>query len=237
MSSISIIIPAKDEEHFLPRLLRSIGRQTLQPKEVIIADADSSDATVRVAQSFGARVVKGGLPGPGRNAGAAVATAEILLFIDADAELTDSEFLARAVAEFNLRKLDVATTDLRPFDGTFFDEIMLSVYNRFVRLMQSVRAHANGSFIMARRSVHVEINGFDETVVYCEDHDYAWRAARRGKFGVLNSVAIGVTTRRMERDGRFAIIVKSLLGEFHMLFLGPIRHDAFKYTFGYKKDS
>ena len=237
MLSISIIIPAKDEEAVLPRLLSSIAKQTHQPHEVIVADANSTDRTREIAKDFGAIVVVGGLPGPGRNAGARVATGDVFLFVDADTEFPTADFLERALTEFESRRLDIAAADLVPYDGTFFDAFMLHVYNRFVRLVERWRAHAGGAFILARASLHETIGGFDETVVYCEDHEYAQRGAKHGRFGSLRSVKIGVTTRRMERDGRFAIIVKSLLGELHMLFLGPIRHEAFHYTFGYKKTS
>ncbi len=79
------------------------------------------------------------------------------------------------------------------------------------------------------------MKGFDETVVFCEDHEYVSRAAKHGRFGILNDISIGVTTRRMDRDGRANIVAKYLLAEAHITFLGPIRHDFFKYGFGYDR--
>ena len=236
MSTLSVIIPAKDEAEVLPVLLESLAAQTRQPDEVIVADANSTDATRDIAKQFGAKVVEGGLPGPGRNAGAEAATSDILLFMDADVQLPGNNVLEKAVKEFEERRLDVAAADMKPYDGNAFDKFAHEVYNKYVRMVNPLKAHANGAFIMIRRQLHDEIGGFDETVVFCEDHDYACRGSKAGEFGVLDSIAIGVTTRRMDRDGRLVIASKFILGELHLLAIGPIRHDAFNYTFGYKKD-
>ncbi|NBS41768.1 glycosyltransferase family 2 protein, partial [bacterium] len=96
---LTIVIPTKNEEADLPILLESIKKQTLQPKEVIVADANSTDRTREIAAAYGARVVEGGMPGPGRNRGAEAAKTDLILFLDADVELRDSEFLEKSVGE------------------------------------------------------------------------------------------------------------------------------------------
>jgi glycosyltransferase involved in cell wall biosynthesis len=80
MSKISIIIPTKNEETCLPKLLDSIKSQDFPDYEIIIADANSTDKTREIAKSYGCIVVDGGLPAVGRNRGAEVANGEILLF-------------------------------------------------------------------------------------------------------------------------------------------------------------
>jgi len=235
MTTVSIIIPAKNEEEFLPGLLKELNSQSLKPLEVIVADAGSTDKTVELAKELSAKVVKGGLPGPGRNAGADVATGDILIFLDSDVKLHNKDLLKKALAEFEERQLDIAAADIKPYDGKKGDKIAHEAYNRYVRIINPLKAHATGSFIMIRRELHKKIHGFDETVVFCEDHDYACRGSKSGKFGVLNSVSIGVTTRRLDRDGRLVIATKFILGELHLLAIGPIRHNAFNYTFGYKQ--
>ncbi len=232
---LSIIIPAKNEQAFLPELLTSLKEQTVQPYEIIVADAESTDGTQDIARSFGARVVAGGLPGPGRNKGAAAATGDMLLFLDADVTLPQKDFLEKALQEFADRHLDIATADVLLKQGKTYDKVTHEFYNAYARLWGSVHPHAPGFCIMVRKSIHDKIHGFDETVQFCEDHDYAHRASRVGSFGFLNGVRIGVTTRRQERDGRFAMGLKYVLAEMHLLLLGPIRHDKFKYGFGYDK--
>ncbi len=233
MPKLSIVIPTKNEERYLPVLLEEISKQTVQPFEVIVADADSTDRTREIAEVFGAKVVAGGLPSIGRNRGASAAAGELIFFFDAGVLLRDSRFLEHALAEFESRGFDIATADVGVMDGTMFDDFAHAFYNVYVRLVNRIHPHAPGFCILVRKSLHNTIGGFDEQIVFCEDHDYAIRASKRGKFGLLHSIKIFATTRRQERDGRIAMAVKYVLAEVHMFFIGPIRHDKFKYGFGY----
>lgn len=233
---ITIVIPTKNEEAVLPRLLESIRRQTLQPHEIIVADAGSTDRTRAIAESYGARVIEGGLPGPGRNRGADAATTDIVLFLDADVELRDPEFLERSVGEMLERKLDLATCDVFPLSDAWADHVLHRAYNVYARAWGDVFPHAPGFCMFSRRSLHAKIGGFDEAVVFCEDHDYARRATKVGKFGFLKSTKIPVSIRRMDRDGRLNIAVKYMLAELHLAMLGPIRDNRFHYTFGHKQE-
>lgn len=98
---LSIVIPAKNEEKYLPVLLKSIKWQNF-PKsdcEIIVADNHSTDRTRDIAKKYNCRITKGGLPGRGRNLGAKAAKGEILLFLDADTKLPEKNFLKNALAE------------------------------------------------------------------------------------------------------------------------------------------
>ncbi|MCQ3939217.1 MAG: glycosyltransferase family 2 protein [Chloroflexi bacterium] len=55
--SCSIVIRAYNEEKHLGRLLEGIKHQTLKDVEVILVDSGSTDATVSIAESYGAKVV------------------------------------------------------------------------------------------------------------------------------------------------------------------------------------
>lgn len=233
---ISIVIPTKNEDKDLPVLLESIKRQTLQPKEIIVADADSTDRTQEIARSFGAQVVPGGLPSTGRNAGASQAVADHILFLDADVELRDPEFLEKSLGEILERRLDIATCDVFPLSDKYRDHFMHQAYNSYVRAWGSLFPHAPGFCLFVRKDLHDRIGGFDEAISFCEDHDYAKRAGKRGHFGFLKSTKIPVSIRRLDRDGRLAIAIKYLLAELHLAALGPIKHNLFNYQFGYDKN-
>lgn len=230
----SIVIPTKNEEHYLPILLRSIREQTVQPDEIIVADAGSTDKTVEIAKRFGCRVVAGGLPGIGRNRGAAVAKGEYVLFLDSDVKLIDKHFLEKAGKEISQRRLDFASCDVEPISKKKIDHAFHQFYNHFCRLFLPIHAHAPGFCIFAKRSKHEKLGGFDESVIFCEDHDYAERSRKFGKFGYLDSIKINVSTRRFDRDGRLNIAVKYTLGELHLMTIGPVRHNHFKYEFGHE---
>ena len=158
---LTIVIPTKNEEVLLPKLLESIRKQTLQPAEIIVADAQSTDRTRHIAKEFGARVVEGGMPGVARNAGAKDAKTELILFLDADVELHDLNFLEVSVREMEERHLDLATCDVFPLSDEFRDHFMFKAYNVYVRTWGSLFAHAPGFCLFVRRAMHEKIGGFD----------------------------------------------------------------------------
>ncbi len=232
---LSIIIPTYNEEAYLPFLLRSIQAQTFKDFEVIVADANSKDQTRALAVEMGARVVDGGMPAVGRNRGATAAKGDILLFLDSDVVLPDPWFLQGTIAEFEKRRLDVATCEADPISDKKVDKVFHEVFNYFMRVTASTMPHAPGFCIFARKKIHEAISGFDEEIKLAEDHDYADRAGKIAKFGVLKIYRIPVSVRRLDRDGRLNIAAKFLLCELYMRARGAPKTDLFHYTFGHSK--
>lgn len=233
MPKLSIIIPCKNEEAQIPKLLASIKRQTFTDYEVIVADAHSDDGTKKVAEEYGATVIEGGMPGPGRNRGALHAKGEYLLFLDADVELSSSRYLEDVLREFDKKKADIATCYVRPASDNPIDHVLHGAYNVYAKVMEQIRPHAPGFCMLVRRDTHVKINGFDEEVVFAEDHDYVQRAAKQGStFRVLESHPIVASVRRLDKDGRLGIAVKYVYGELHMMMKGPMKATPFKYEMG-----
>jgi glycosyltransferase involved in cell wall biosynthesis len=230
---LSIVIPAKNEEEHLPKLLQSIKEQTFSDYEVIIADAHSTDHTRELAEAHGAKVVEGGMPGPGRNKGALHAQGEIIAFFDADVQLPSSRFLQECLDEMDRKKIDVATCKVKPLSRKPIDRALHEVYNAYVIATEKLRPHAPGFCILVRRHAHHGIKGFDEEVVFAEDHDYVQRAAKNGhRFGVLRSHPIAVSVRRLDKDGRLSIALKYVFGELHMLTKGSFKEAPFEYEMG-----
>lgn len=88
---ISIVIPARNEAHNLPRLLRSVAAQDVKPLEVIVVDDASTDGTAGIAEAHGAKVIHApALPEGWRGKtwalhhGARSAAGDTLIFMDAD---------------------------------------------------------------------------------------------------------------------------------------------------------
>jgi glycosyltransferase involved in cell wall biosynthesis len=88
--TLALLIPAYNAAAYLPRLLRSAKNQTEPFDEIWVYDDCSSDETATVAESYGARVVRGATNrgcSAGKNALAARTGADWLHFHDADDEL------------------------------------------------------------------------------------------------------------------------------------------------------
>lgn len=87
MATISAIINTLNEEENLPRALRSI---TNWVSEIVVVDMHSSDKTVEIAKSFGAKVFQHepmGYVEPARNFALSKATGNWILVLDADEEI------------------------------------------------------------------------------------------------------------------------------------------------------
>lgn len=98
-ANISLIIPARNEEHNLERLLASVARQSLKPFEVIVVDDGSTDRTADIARKYGALVLPAPpLPGGWRGKnwacwqGVQIARGDDFLFLDADVILQPGAF-------------------------------------------------------------------------------------------------------------------------------------------------
>lgn len=231
---LSIVIPAKNEAKTLPRLLKAIQAQEGVELEVIVADAGSTDETRSIAEQFGARVVDGGLPGPGRNAGARIAAGEWICFHDADVVPLSSMYYQEALMRFAQRRAVVGTTQFIPEKRGFKNVVYHWLYHLYAKWTAYFIPHAAGSGIFVRREWHERVQGFDETVVFAEDMEYVQRIVRSGgRFAYLSQPELQVSVRRLERDGYLMIAWRYLRAEWYMRWHGPIRKELFPYEFTY----
>ncbi|MCD6412450.1 glycosyltransferase [bacterium] len=229
---LSVIVPTLNEEKYLPNLLKSLQNQKVDfSYEIIVADAGSSDNTLKIAKNFGAQVTLGGAPAVGRNKGAALAKGRIFLFLDADLILPEKNFLKKSLKEFYQKKLDVASFYIIPEKK--IDKVFYQFYNFYSKLTQNFLPHATCGAILVKRKIHQKINGFDEEVKFAEDHFYVRKAKKfKAKFGIL-SQKIFTSSRRFEKDGRIPTYLKYVMAEFYMLLFGPIKKEIFNYQFAH----
>lgn len=231
---LSIIIPTLNEEKYLPLLLESIKTQKFLDCEIILADAGSSDKTIEIAEKYNCRIIPGGLPAKGRNRGAKIAKGDILFFLDADTILPDN-FFKKSLGEFRARNLELASFCLIPLPKNRVSSFFLNIfYNQPIILLENALPHA-ATGILAKKNLFEKLGGFDEDVKLAEDHYLARRAQEvfGAKLGIIKSTEIFVSDRRFRTDGWISVGIRYLLCELHLIFLGPVRSDIFKYKFGH----
>ena len=233
---LSIVIPTFNEEDYLPRLLRSLQEQGLPDFEIIVADAHSNDKTREIAQEFGCRVVEGGMPSRGRNAGAQVAQGDLILFCDADIAF-EKGALKKYLDEFQMEHLDIACFLLKPFGSSRWLKFLYDVFHNIPVLLLEKISQNGGGPILIKRSLHQKIGGFDEDVVMGEDDIYVRKAARHGKFKYIRKPKVFYSQRRFQESGWVRTYIKYILNELYMLFIGPVKTDILHYKFGHKKVS
>src|SRR5260221_2437233 len=88
MIEVSVVIPAYNAAHFLPRALTSVLRQTRQPSEIIVVDDGSGDDTRDVAAAYAPKVTyfwqKNAGASAARNYAVKRANGKWIAFLDAD---------------------------------------------------------------------------------------------------------------------------------------------------------
>ncbi len=193
-ATLSVIIPALNEAGTIePTLGRVLSGDV---HEVIVADGGSSDETAAIAERCGARVISGATGrGPQLNAGAAVATGNLLFFLHADTLPPEgfADHIRATLAEpgvsggaFGFR-LDSATRAHRLVDWTT---------NRRARLF-GLPYGDQGLFTTAE--MFHAVGGFpDEPVM--EDVQFVRRLKRRGRIAFAPA-DMSVSSRRWDRRG------------------------------------
>lgn len=228
---LSLIIPTYNEEEYLPVLLESIKQQDFSDYEIIVADADSKDNTVKIAEEYGCIVVEGGMPAVGRNNGAKVAKGDYLLFLDSDLKLTE-DYLAKVIYEFKMERLGIAITQMKPLSKKTEDKLLHDLANLFMISVEKIKPHGAGCYgIIAKRELHERCGGFNEELTFGEDTEYIERLAKKERFKVLRNAKIGVSTRRLEEEG-VATLAKQYCKSTVNDFLG-IRTEASDLNYGF----
>jgi glycosyltransferase involved in cell wall biosynthesis len=228
---VSIVIPTLNEEAVLPKLLDSIRIQDFSDYEVVVADARSKDRTREIAGEYGCRVVDGGMPAAGRNAGARAAQGEFLFFLDADVILPPG-FIRNVYDEMQDRYLDLATCEIRPLSEYRLDRIIHRLMNAAVLLNLYIDPKAFGFCIFVTKRLFNRIKGFDETIYVAEDNDFVKRGSAYSQLRFLNSAHIMVSIRRFEKEGRLAYMKKGIKLNLYRTFRGEIRNqEVVKYEF------
>ena len=103
---VSFVIPVLNSEKTLAECLDAIRTQTLPPeieREIVIADAGSSDRTLDIARDYGVDVITGNplkTGEAGKTAGIKAAHGEIIALVDSDNILPAPDWLARMTAPF-----------------------------------------------------------------------------------------------------------------------------------------
>jgi glycosyltransferase involved in cell wall biosynthesis len=214
---LSVVIPAFNEAKYLPRSLSSLRQaelflvdRTSDSTEIIVVDNASTDATAAVAQEFGIQVISESRRGIAiaRNAGAGLATGEVLVFLDADYRVLPS-FLARIAhaysVESELRAAGVRVA-LEPWE---IDPITRALG---YATLATIRALANMSFGVAtfRRECFDALGGYDEGVFGVEDLDILERLRKaqprgRDRYRVLNEILVYGSARGFYRGGRLGL--------------------------------
>ena len=204
---LSVIIPAFNEEAELPECLnlvhaafRTIVAERGITWELIVTDNNSTDRTSDIARIAGAQVIfePRNQIARARNAGAAVATGDWFLFIDADSRLhVDS--IRQMLDVIESGACGAGGCLIRMDDAPFWGRCGVRLWNTLSIMMRC----AAGSFVFCRSEAFHEIGGFDEEFYAAEELYFSkslkqWCRRHQLRFVVLRHQPHASSSRKFQ---------------------------------------
>lgn len=235
---ISVIIPCKNEAGVVDKLLKSLVAQTRGADQIVVVNSHSTDDTVAHARRFADELPlitvdareKG--VAHARNDGAAAASGDMFVFIDADATLPPS-FLADFEQTVTRKQFEVGGFTQKMNSKKLSIRVGAHLMNGYLRLMSHTPWPIAFSCLFATRQAFAKLRGFDPEIYIMEDYDLALRARRAGfRVGVVSSPFIGSDRRFIENPSQ---AWRSLYGEWYRYTHGlRVTRPIYDYAMGGK---
>lgn len=202
---LSIIVPAFNESRLIEQCLQSIttsveanSRPGLT-SEVIVVDNNSTDNTAELARQAGARVVFEPINqiGRARNTGAAQATGEWLLFLDADSLLSPG-LLADILWIVESGRYVGCGSTLSMEGLPWWANLTLRLWTSISILCR----WAAGALVVCRRDAFQEIGGFDQELYALDEIRLSKRLKQWGRqrglpFAILTKHPLETSSRKV----------------------------------------
>ena len=175
---ISIVVPAFNEERLLGQSLAQIkaSAKAFEPlgweTELIVCDNNSTDQTARIAHEAGATVVFEPVNqiARARNCGAAAATGDWLIFVDADSQPSAGLF-SDVAGQITAGKCLAGGSTVRMDEKKFPGGLIVWIWNFSSRSFKLLA----GSFIFCETLAFRKIGGFNEKMFAAEELDLSQR--------------------------------------------------------------
>lgn len=184
MTRVSAVVRAYNEEEHLGRLIHGLQGQTVPLDEIILVDSGSTDATVRIAEARGCRVVsieKSEFSfGRSLNRGCAAARGDVLLILSAHVYPVYDTFVEHMLAPFESGAGIVYGRQIGD-DRTKFSEsrVMLKWFPE-ESIWDQGHPFSNNANAAVRRDLWSTLK-YDEALTGLEDLEFAHRALGRGE--------------------------------------------------------
>ncbi len=211
MTSVSYIVPARNEERYIQDALEAIySLDTDREFEVIVVDGGSDDDTREIARSYGADVYiqpedSTGSIALGRDLGASYASGEWFAFIDADTEVLPGH-LDEMLEFAESNELVAATSRVRMTDVYRAKLMQLTINQGFRRMTNPVLPGFN---FFVDSDTYFESGGFPD--VPNEDTAFSMKLSRYGDTDYHPDVLVESSGRRIAELGLTGTLIHYLL--------------------------
>jgi glycosyltransferase involved in cell wall biosynthesis len=237
MTRFSILIPARNEEKYLPGCLESIAvaaKAYPDPVEVIVCVNRCTDRTEEIAVAHGAKVVRTEARNLAkiRNTAAKEAHGDIIVTIDADSRMS----------AHMLRDIDRLLQSGRYIGGgvmMYPERWSLGIVATGLLLLPlAIRHRVSGGLFWCLREDFEAIGGFDENWVSVEDLDFAKRLKSHGKtkgkrYGTTLRSYIVTSCRKFDTFGDWFLVRDPAF--VRRIFSGKSQADADRLYYDFEK--
>jgi glycosyltransferase involved in cell wall biosynthesis len=228
---ITIIIPCKNEENYIPYLLTHLRNQMIGSTRIIIADC-STDNTREVIQAtkgnLNVEIIDGGPVSIAKNNGARLVTTPYILFIDADVRFFKPTVIRDAVNLIERKNLDLIGLNIKCYDKDVRAKIGFAVFNGINRILKYFSPFAVGAFMLTRRDRFEEFGGFPENLLTSEDYFLSKKYNPR-KFRIIRH-HFGQDSRRFKRMGYMGMgkyLVKNFVNRNNKTYWNSLEHNRY----------
>ena len=203
---ITIVVPCKNEENYIPYLLAHLRNQMIDSTRIIIADC-STDNTRQVIRDnctgLDVEIIEGGPVSTAKNNGAKLVTTPYILFIDADVRFFKDTVIRDAVNEIESKNLDLIGLNIKCYDKDPRAMIGFTIFNTINHTLKFFSPFAVGAFMLTRRDKFEEYGGFPEQFLTSEDY-FLSRKYSPKKFKIVKH-HFGQDSRRFKKMGYFGM--------------------------------
>jgi len=185
---ISVVVPVRNEEDSVRCLIEGLLAQTLLPREIVITDGGSIDATREIIEEFigrGAPVrmirEEDSMPGRARNVGVEHAQCDWIAFTDAGTRPEPQWLAALAGRVGDQADVDVVYGSFAPIVDSFFKECAAMPYlPPPLQIEGAATSSKSIASALMRRTVWAAVGGFPEHLRSAEDLLFMQRIEAQG---------------------------------------------------------
>ena len=228
---ITIVIPCKNEEKYIPYLLLHLRNQMIGSTRIIIADC-STDNTREVIQAtkgnLNVEIIDGGPVSIAKNNGARLVTTPYILFIDADVRFFKDTVIRDAVRLIERKNLDLVGLNIKCYDRDMRAKIGFTAFNLINHTLKFFSPFAVGAFMLTRRDKFEEFGGFPENLLTSEDYFLSKKYSPR-KFKIIRHHC-GQDSRRFKKMGYLGMgkyLVKNFVNRNNKAYWDSLHHNKY----------